>query len=334
MMFPCYRFIMDKLVNWILSGVLISLLLTYDSFAQSGEIVGWPVEITEIRYLSSSDSTLQPALFYDSGKQEARPLLVALHTWSGDYRQITSIPYAEWCIENDWIMIHPDFRGVCDHPQATGSPLAVQDVIDAVDWVCQTVRVDSARIYMVGSSWGGTMALLVASRAPEIWAAVSVWAPVIDLKKWYFESVARQNHYPPMIAASCGGPPDISEESERQYRQRSALHYLEKARSVPIDINAGIEDGHTGPVPVDHAIRAYNRLADSTRQIPGHLMASITGEALIPFEYQGEIRDLNYGTKIPLFRKSSANVRLTIFQGSHEIIPRAALKWLTNWSKF
>ncbi len=43
-------------------------------------------QIEDIEYLSSADNTLQHALFFDPEPREAVPLIVALHTWSGDYK--------------------------------------------------------------------------------------------------------------------------------------------------------------------------------------------------------------------------------------------------------
>lgn len=59
----------------------------------SEEEFAWPEQIREIKYLSEADSTMQPALFYRPEKtNEALPLLVALHTWSGNYLQKNVCP--------------------------------------------------------------------------------------------------------------------------------------------------------------------------------------------------------------------------------------------------
>jgi hypothetical protein len=76
---------------------------------ENGLISAWPPHVQTIVFVSSADGTRQPAAFYDSGTPGAKPLLVALHTWSYDFCQEMSIPYAEWCIEHDWILLAPDF---------------------------------------------------------------------------------------------------------------------------------------------------------------------------------------------------------------------------------
>ena len=40
--------------------------------------------------------------------------------------------------------------------------------------------------------------------------------------------------------------------------------------------------------------------------------------------------DPDYGSFRPLFRRSSGNARVTIFQGGHDIATGAALRWLAR----
>src|ERR1044071_9962165 len=104
-------------------------------------------------------------------------------------------------------------------------------------------RVDERRIYAVGWSGGGYLGLLLAGRAPEIWAGVSAWVPISDLNVWYEESRRMGTKYFRQIAVACGGNPTAEGASADECRKRSALTYLERARGVPLDINHGIRDG-------------------------------------------------------------------------------------------
>ena len=135
---------------------------------------------------SSVDGSKQPAWVTVpvEGTTTPRPLLVSLHSWSAnlDQRQPELEREAN---ARKWITLQPDFRGRNDRPQACGSDLAVQDVVDAVRWVRDRHRVDARRIYLTGSSGGGHMALLMAGRHPELWAAVSAWVPISDLPAWH-----------------------------------------------------------------------------------------------------------------------------------------------------
>jgi dipeptidyl aminopeptidase/acylaminoacyl peptidase len=151
---------------------------------------GWNRAVRDVTYPTDADGTRQPMMFYAPRTDDARPLLVALHSWSATYRQGASAICAEWAIANDWAFIHPHFRGRNVRPEATGSELVIADVLSAIDYAKQNARVDERRIYSVGWSGVGHLALLLAGREPAIWAGVSAWVPISDLNAWYRERCA------------------------------------------------------------------------------------------------------------------------------------------------
>jgi hypothetical protein len=294
---------------------------------------GWPGEVETITFVSSADGSRQPAAFYQSGSPGVKPLLVALHTWSYDYDQDMSIPYAEWCIAHDWILIAPSFRGPNNRPEATGSELAVQDVLDAVTYAEAHAPADPDRVYLVGVSGGGHMALLTAGRVPDRWTAVSAWVPITDLAAWHAECRTADRPYADDLERACGGTPsggapDESPAIDAQYHARSPLTYLHPGLHMPLDINAGILDGHTGSVPISHTLRAFNAVAAPQDRIGDAEIAHFVEQAAVPPGLQSEWPDPFYGDKRVLFRRASGNSRVTIFDGGHEIIYEAALAWL------
>ncbi len=297
--------------------------------------VAWPAHVQTITFASSTDGSEQPAAFYHSGAPGVKPLLVALHTWSYDYDQEMSIPYAEWCVAHDWILIAPSFRGPNNRPEATGSELAVQDVLDAAAYAEAHAPVDPGRVYLVGVSGGGHMALLMAGRVPDRWTAVSAWVPITDLAAWHAECRAAGRPYADDLERACGGTPSggapgDSPAVDAQYRARSPLTYLHPELRTPLDINAGILDGHTGSVPISHTLRAFNAVAAPQDRIGDAEIAYFVEQAVVPPGLQGEWLDPLYGDKRVLFRRQSNNARVTIFDGGHEIIYEAALSWLGN----
>ena len=294
----------------------------------------WPQEISRIKYISSADSTPQPALFYTPMTKRPVPLLVALHTWSGNYLQKMSIPYAQWCIDKGWVFIHPNFRGPNRNPQATGSELVVADIISAVDYAKTHANVDTSRIYLIGASGGGYTSLLMAARAPDIWAGVSSWVPITNLADWYFECRSLKCGHADDIVKSCGGPPGTSPAVDLQYGKRSPITYLKKAIHLPLDINAGIKDGHhSGGVSVSHSLRAFNLVALEKDRISEEDIRYFVQKVQVPPHLKRDLTDPDYGKKAPLFRSTSGKARVTIFDGGHEIIYEAALTWLEKQKK-
>ncbi|MCL2745100.1 MAG: prolyl oligopeptidase family serine peptidase, partial [Planctomycetaceae bacterium] len=301
----------------VLAGLVFSLAATAESKSDEPAPKGWDEKMRTVQYPSPIDNSLQPAVIYIPESAEPVPLLVTLHTWGGDYRQPAQ-SRASWCIEKKWALIAPNFRGPNTTPQGCGSELAVADIVAAVEYMKKRTKIDKNRIYLMGGSGGGYGSLLMAGRHPEIWAGVSAWCGITDLKDWYYETSAKKLHYADNIVKCCGGKPGTSEEVDKQYLIRSANTKIHNAVYVPLDINHGIHDGHTGSVPVSHSIKAFNLLAAPDKRISDAEMQYFCTERKVPEKLKAETEtDPLYGSMPVLFRRISGNTRLTIFDGGH-----------------
>jgi dienelactone hydrolase len=293
---------------------------------QGPVLAAWPPEVAPVAFTSPADGSEQKTLLFIPPGDEPVPLLVAFHTWSGDYLQ-DQAPYAEWCIARGWAFVHPDLRGPADRPEAAGSDRAFADLQAVLELAKSRRRIDAERIYAVGVSGGGMMALLAAARMPDVWAAASAWVPVTDLANWHADSLARKNKYAAMIERVCGGPPGAAVDAA--YAARSVIARLEAARPpFPLDINTGIHDGYTGSVPVSHAIRAFNAVAAAADRIPDAVTDTLVKDRRVPVDIAFTGADPLYATKPVLLRRRSGPARLTVFDGGHDILYEAALTWL------
>lgn len=287
----------------------------------------------EVAIPSSKDGDMQPALLYvPPDARGAVPLLVFLHSWSARYNQSESLQEAlAECRRRGWAFISPNFRGPNNRPEACGSELAMRDVLDAVAFARRQARIDARRIYLLGGSGGGHMALMMASRAPRLWAAVSAWVPISDLAAWHAFSKAAGSRYHAMLEQCCGGPPEAP-AAAREYRARSPLFRLASARGLPIAIDAGIRDGHEGSVPVSHSLRAFNELAQANgfagRMLSEAEIEALTAKARVPKALSGEVEDEPGRKHKVLFRRLAGPVRLTVFDGGHTMDVGAGMNWL------
>jgi dienelactone hydrolase len=289
-------------------------------------------ERRSIEIVSTLDGTKQPSFVfvpkaYDRAAP-AVPLLVGLHSWSGDYHQ-QAPEIMEAANLKGWIYLTPNFRGPNSRPEACGSKLAQQDILDAVEWACREYHIDRDRIYLTGSSGGGHMTLQMVGNHPHVWAAASAWVGISDVLAWH--EMHKNDKYGEMLRQSCGGPPGASTAVDEEYRLRSPATHLAAAKTVPLDIGAGIYDGHHGSVPVSHSLRAFNVVAaangdapidDATIEKLSHKRwwtnaPTVEGESLDPMN-----------DRTIYFRRESGLCRVTLFEGGHERVDTAVVPWL------
>jgi acetyl esterase/lipase len=295
--------------------------------AWAGAIPG----VADIRIPSTADGQLQAAKWL-APKQAGAPLLVVLHSWSGGYTTQNSIPFGRWASQNGWAMIAPNFRGVNNNPSATGSDLAVQDVVDAIDYAVAR-GADPDRVYAIGYSGGGMMSLLMAGRHPDRFAGVASWVPVYDLPAWYnYNAVyAPQRYYKRHIEASCGGAPIGDSAARNQCVARSPSSYLDSARAagLPVFLATGLSDTL---VPPSDAVLAFNQLADPADRFTPAQVASL-GARRLPAELAGQIgADAFFGPedRQVLMTRKSGSVTFVLFNGAHEMMYEPGLRWFAQ----
>ncbi len=298
--------------------------------------VSFSADVREkISVTSSIDEIEQPCylILPEGFKKDGPPipLLVCLHTWSGNVEQRQKDTEAE-CTKRGWLFLFPNFRGANKTPDACGSVKAQQDILDAVDWVLEHYPVDEKRVYLTGTSGGGHMSMLMAGRYPDRWTAVSAWVGISDLTAWHAKHV--ETGYGKMIRASCGGAPGESDKIDQEYRNRSPLTWLHQAVDVPLDLAAGVHDGHKGSVPIRHSLEAFNVVAKAMGKpviSEEEIVQLSRPDGRLDKPKPGDnVADAAFSRAIYL-RRTAGKARVTIFEGGHEGIAPAALDWLSRW---
>jgi len=291
--------------------------------------------LTSVLVDSTLDGEKQNVLYWapETARTQPTPLFVFLHSWSGNYKQDNS-KWQQQAMERGWIYVHPDFRGANSSPKACGSKYARQDVLDAMDWACEKFNVDRSRIHLAGVSGGGHMAMLMAGHHPDRFTSVSAWVGISDLAEWYRFHVkdGEPQNYAKMILKCFGAPPGSSPEVDADYRDRSPLFHIHNLGDLPIDIYAGVNDGHTGSVPVRHSLSAFNEVAKVRKTAP------VTEEEMEQLWTDRRLKNPQPSDQKPdellgrdiLLRRTSGNARVTIFEGGHESLPSAACDWLAR----
>ena len=267
---------------------------------------------------STADGSLQKSYLVvpPSLPKGPRPVLVVLHAWSATNEGRWPSIEAD-AAERGWLVLAPNFRGPSDHPEGCGSPVARQDILDAVAFVRARYTVDQHRVYVMGYSGGGFMTLMMAARHPEVWAGASAWAGITDLAAWYAETP--HDDIRGQLRGCFGGAPDTA-DLKGNYLERSPISYLRPSLSVPIDIAHG---DHDPQVAVSHALNAFDLLAPGavSRTEREHLSSRRGAPS-------GET-DLLIKPAI-LLRRVAGAFRLTVYDGGHDYYPRAGMAWLAE----
>ena len=285
----------------------------------------WRNEFVQVQIPSSADGALQKAWFHQSAKATPQPLIISLHTWSGDYNQ--EDPLAKEVLLRGWNYIHPDFRGANNKPDACGSPLVISDLLEAIHFAIKNANVDTTNVHIIGVSGGGYLTMLAYMQLDYPVKSFNAWASISDLQSWYWESKGRGNRYANDIekVAQKNGVMDWDELKKRS-PMYLPLPYA-KRKNAFINIYAGVHDGYTGSVPISHSVLFYNKIAKALYParkdalVPDSVLMSILTKRCNP----AADTSMYIGDRRIHLQKRLSKLRLTLFEGGHEMIVPQAL---------
>lgn len=319
-----------------LSFPFFSIIICLHSFSLSAQPApqwddtrskDWPEPFREVEIPSSADGKTQKAFFYPSQSEAPQPLVVSLHTWSGDYTQ--KDPLVAQILENDWNYIHPDFRGPNYTPEACGSPLVISDIDDAIDFALENANVDANNIHIIGVSGGGYATLLAWMQSRHKVRTFSAWAAIADIGKWYHETQARGLKYAKHIALATTGDSTALDIEEAKSRSPIFMQtQVASRKNSKLFIYTGVHDGYTGSVPISHSLEIYNKIVRDldpeavTHLIPVEVSKRLLSARRLPESDYGRIGDC----KIHYRQQYADQLMLTIFEGGHEMLVDEALK--------
>lgn len=284
----------------------------------------WTSDFSLVEIKSSIDGSLQKAWYHKTTKHSPQPLIVSLHTWSGDYNQ--EDPLAQEVLLRDWNYIHPDFRGANNKPEACGSPLVLADLEDAIAYAIKNGFTDAANVHIIGVSGGGYATLLAYMKLKFPVKSFNAWASISDLDSWYWESKGRAAKYATDIeqVVMLNG---ILNRVELLKRSPLYLSVPTQRKGAQLNIYAGIHDGYTGSVPITHSLLFYNRLASLLfPKRKNNIVADSTIISLLTKRtnpYADTSKKIN--NRIIHLYKQLPGLTLTVFEGGHEMLVPSAL---------
>lgn len=332
-------FFIAALFFGIIIGVLIrhnpnswtAIKSLYINNGASSKKSNWKTDFSIASIESSLDNTIQKAHYYQTKSKLAKPLIVSLHTWSGDYTQYDDL--AELCRNRDLNYIHPDFRGPNNSSKACCSEFVLSDIDDAITYALENFNVNSDQIYIIGFSGGGYATLSAFMKSKHKVNKFSAWASISDLVAWHKESKILENFEYVDDIQRCT-------ESDRKLnieiaKQKSPINWqtpTHKLEQQELNIYAGIYDGLQGSVPITHSINFYNKVLKDLN-VKDSIYYVSEKEKLSLLEKREPLGQFgNLSNKQIFLRKTYKNISLEIFEGGHEILSEYALNELLSYN--
>lgn len=313
----------------LLLGLSLSnSLVSHEGDRREKAIVnGWLEPFVEIGIPSTTDGSIQKAFFWATSNEEPQPLVVSLHTWSGDYLQEDEL--AHEVVANGWNYIHPDFRGPNRRMEACGSPLVISDIDDAIDYALSNAKVDRSQIHVIGKSGGGYATLLAYMKSKHDIRSFCAWVPISNLIDWYYEVQVREVEHAEDIALSTSGYPGRLDKAQARLRSPVFMETpVHDRRNSKLSIYCGVHDGYVGSVPIGHSINIYNKIVDDFdfNAVESKVSRFQSAQLIERRSCQGRKVDDVLGDRDIVYQASYLDkVKLTIFDGGHEMIEEVAL---------
>lgn len=285
----------------------------------------WPNAAKVVEIVSPLDGEKQKAYFYSTTDDKPRPLIVSLHTWSGDYSQKDQL--VTQIIDKNWNYIHPDFRGVNNSPKAMGSPYAISDIDEAISWALENANVEPGQIHIIGTSGGGYATLCMYMQSKHPVKSFSAWVPISDIEAWYYESLGRKNKYAGDILSATGSVDSVLNAEEARRRSPLSMATPVMARKgSQLSIFAGVHDGYTGSVPITHSLNFYNKVLAEMGAPAMSLISERKIRELLAMRTHPELPGQKIGGRDVIFLSEYNNVSIVIFEGTHEMLTDVALQ--------
>jgi acetyl esterase/lipase len=181
-----------------------------------------PHEVQHASFAGADGTSLGADVYRGPPRDGKEPLVIVVHggSWaSGDQTQLPAID--GWLAARGYVVAAITYRLAPAHP----FPAALDDVVAAVAWARRLPGVDPTRTVLFGRSAGGHLALLAATRIPDLRGVIAYYAPNDMVWSWNHPTNPWVVNTPKTLADFLGGTLD---EVPDVYRAASPLDFADR----------------------------------------------------------------------------------------------------------
>src|SRR5215467_1913718 len=162
--------------------------------------------------------------------------------------------FVQFAVNQGYMVLAPNYRGSTGYgkefQQANLFDMGggdLQDVLAGVDWIKQTGHLDPTKIAVMGGSYGGYLAMMAVTKAPEMWAA---GVPIVPFVNWFTEI----ENEDPVLAQSDRATMGDPEKNPDFFRDRSPFFFVDRIKAA-LFLLAG---GHDRRCPKEETVQVVD----------------------------------------------------------------------------
>jgi dipeptidyl aminopeptidase/acylaminoacyl peptidase len=187
----------------------------------------------------------------------------------------------QYLVNQGYFVIAPNYRGSTGYGKEFmdanrfdmgGGDL--QDVLGAAEWIKKTGYIDAKKVAVMGGSYGGYLAMMAVTKAPDVWAAA---VPIVPFVNWFTEVENEDPLLREYDLATMGDPI----KDKQRYIDRSPVNFVDQIKA-PLLILAGGHDPRcpsTESEQVAQAVQKRNGVAElKIYENEGHGFAKVENQ--------------------------------------------------------
>jgi dipeptidyl aminopeptidase/acylaminoacyl peptidase len=225
------------------------------------------VEPSLVRYPSRDGKWQISALAYiphNIVKNAHYPAIIWIHGGPSAQTMNGFNRFIQYIVNQGYVVIAPNYRGSTGYGKlfndanrmdAGGGEL--EDVLDAAEFIRRSGFVDAKKLIAMGGSYGGYLAMMAVTKAPEMWAAA---VPIVPFVNWFTEFQNEEPQLQEYDRLFMGDPV----KDRALWEERSPSNFIDRIQA-PLLLLAGENDPRCPPSEAKQVADAIRKRGGSAQ---------------------------------------------------------------------